>query len=195
MNLSLLVCLAVLGILTAIEIIQHPDPATPLPQIESRSNLVSATPDNATTTSTGVLRSRQAGGDLWENAVCRGQKLLLGCTLNAEQASQFVTPITSPWQGNLFQELQTWGYDDDSGIDPDSCNFVDDDNLYRALSALGIDPRSYREQGSNVCFSLKHQNGPAVELLPNKEMPPPEKQTYVVNNIRYRVRSQGYRAL
>lgn len=59
--------------------------------------------------------------------------------------------------------------------------------LGRALRDVGINPDSNHRGGPNRCFSAIHCNGPAVERIPNGDLPPRSEQYYIVNGVRYRV--------
>lgn len=125
----------------------------------------------------------------WYKAWCRGSKLHLGMTYSADQAAKFVTPLTSPWNGAMREELRTWGYKDDSnadGVDGD-CQFETKHSLKTAFDALGIDSQSQGQGGSNVCYRYTHFDGPTVIRSPNNELPPKQAQYYTVNNRQYRV--------
>lgn len=126
-------------------------------------------------------------GDIWGQAVCKGQKLLMACTHDAEIASRFVTPINSPWDGDLVEALKTWGYNDDSDArDVDAgCDF-EAIQLERAFEELEIDPRPESRQGSNKCYRYVHKDGPAVQRGPDGQLPPIEQQTYMVDGKSYR---------
>lgn len=128
-------------------------------------------------------------GDLWHRATCRGNRLLLGTTLNPDQAALHVTPLTTPWHGTLVNEMATWGYSDDSDNPRriDDCDFTISGDLQRVFEGLRLDPRNSRQGGPNHCFTIVHYSGPAVERNRDGSMPPLSEQHYVVNGRRYRV--------
>lgn len=50
-----------------------------------------------------------AGPIFWQTMVCKGQKLLLGMTLNPEHAINFVSPLTTPWtSGDFWDHMTRW---------------------------------------------------------------------------------------
>ncbi|EUC42083.1 hypothetical protein COCMIDRAFT_104432 [Bipolaris oryzae ATCC 44560] len=127
---------------------------------------------------------------LWDQATCKGAKLLFGTTLNPDQAVLHCTPLTTPWHGTLVNELTTWGYNDISDDEnrKGACDFKTKySGLTRAFGALGISMRDYKDGGPNRCFMVVHYNGPAVEKNPDGSLPQKSTQQYTVNGRRYRV--------
>ncbi|USP73066.1 uncharacterized protein yc1106_00340 [Curvularia clavata] len=127
--------------------------------------------------------------DVWHRAACKGVKLLLGTTLNPSEAALHCTPLTTPWQGSLFNELIMWGYNDVSyeADRMDNCDFKHTYHLERAFKDLGISPYDSHVGGPNQCFTVNHFNGPAVEKYPDGSFPSLPNQYYNVNGRRYRV--------
>lgn len=126
---------------------------------------------------------------VWNKAKCRGQKLLLAMTMDPDIAAKYVSPIQSPWEGDLIEEMNTWGYKDDSAppfVDK-KCQFSTHHGLSRAFEGLGIDPRSRGEGGPNRCYRIVHQSSPAVQKLPDGKFPPTEEQRYTVAGKEYKV--------
>jgi hypothetical protein len=115
-------------------------------------------------------------------------------TLDPENARQFGTPLNSPWTGTLVNELALWGYNDvsETGDVYDMCDFTMKPIFQTALRALGISAKSTKENGPNKCFSLVHKNGPAVERLPNGQLPPLLNQHYTVAGTSYRITNAYY---
>jgi hypothetical protein len=127
--------------------------------------------------------------EIWQHASCKGARLLLGTTLNLDQAILHCRPLTSPWQGPLYNELATWGYAEDTEHDnkPGECDFANKYRLKTVFDALGIDTRSHVDGGPNHCLYVKHANGPAVERKPDGTLPSEGRQIYRVNGKIYRV--------
>jgi hypothetical protein len=129
--------------------------------------------------------------ETWNRAKCKGQKLLLAMTMDRSNAARFVNPVDSPWDGDIFNALNTWGYKDDSeaGDVDGNCNFKQRHRLERAFQELGINPESFKNSGPNECYRIVHYDGPAVHRLPDGRFPARADQHYTVNNKRYRVRN------
>ena len=108
-------------------------------------------------------------------------------TLNEDEAAKHVTPVHSPWDGTLEEELKTWGYKDVSDARTDDCDFENTNRMKPAFDALGIDTRDSSEGGPNHCFTVIHRDGPAVERGQFGNLPPLSSQYYTVNGRKYRV--------
>ena len=117
--------------------------------------------------------------DPFYTAVCRGTRLSWAMQLSSHEASQFLTPINSEFDGDLRDDLYHWGYTE-VPVQGYLCDFDTTHHLETAFQDLGVDPRSERRGGSNQCFHVEHryQDHP----LPVRE------QFYWVNDKRYRVR-------
>lgn len=133
--------------------------------------------------------------ETWQNAQCRGAKLLAAMTASEEKQRNILQwpYIQSPWDGDLHQELETWGYKDNAQLHKNADIFCDFSGTFHELgtgfNAMGIDPKSAEFGGPNTCFHVEHQNGPAVKK--RKEdgtMPEPKDQRYHVGDREYRVR-------
>ncbi|KAF2125169.1 hypothetical protein P153DRAFT_300869 [Dothidotthia symphoricarpi CBS 119687] len=112
-----------------------------------------------------------------------------------ETANKYLTPLPSPWDGDLAFELRTWGYRELPSQRDDLCDFGPGQHeLQTAFAALGMDTRGVGEGGSNQCFHVEHANGRAVERGRDGRVPEVERQTYVVGGVRYRV-TQSYTTL
>src|SRR5690242_9281194 len=120
---------------------------------------------------------------LWQKHVCRGEKLHNACRANKDEAARFVTPIDSPFDSTLEQELARWGYRERNDAAAASCWL--DLHLPHELAALNIDPRGSDEGGPNECFMFLHYD---LSLKINGRSIPVEEQTYVVDGKTYRVR-------
>ncbi|KAF3036014.1 hypothetical protein E8E11_005662 [Didymella keratinophila] len=101
--------------------------------------------------------------------------------------------IQSPWDGDMRQDLETWGYDDsDEGHrDHDyDCNFTNQGKykLEHVFKDLSTDPRSAGEGGPNHCFYVQHSEGPAMIRDEDNQLP------YNSWDQRYRVDPTEYKA-
>lgn len=132
------------------------------------------------TTNTSHLQHREAY-DYFHTAICRGIRLSWAMQLPADSASQFLTPIDSPFDGDLRDALHHWGYTE-TPVQGYLCDFDTTHHLETAFRALGVDPRSERRGGPNRCFHVEHQY--TDHALPVRE------QLYWVDDERYRVSLQ-----
>jgi hypothetical protein len=117
---------------------------------------------------------------VWFKALCSGQKLYQAMITNVDIAAKFITPVTSPFDGDMLEASKAWGWNDDSEDYDDDCDFADviSYDLERAFGALEIDTRSVGMEGPNRCFHLDHQDGPTVIKLPDGKLPKPIDQKY-----------------
>jgi hypothetical protein len=69
-------------------------------------------PDDSDPPSSPEYDEEPASDLLWGTCYCRGAKLFVAMTQNPDQAQNFITPINSPWDGTMYTELTTWGYND-----------------------------------------------------------------------------------
>jgi hypothetical protein len=114
---------------------------------------------------------------VWTKAVCKGQKLFQAMTVDEDAAARFITPMPSPFDGNMVKEFREWGYkDSDPGEKDDECDFDEDHKLKNAFRALGIDTRSSGDHGPNECFQVDHRDADIVHL--DKDGKVPEIQMY-----------------
>jgi hypothetical protein len=66
------------------------------------------------------------------------------------------TDIDSPWDGDLRQQLDTWGY-----VEKPAKAFVRNfQDRHTAFEQLGIDTRFSVDGGPNMCYRVEHQDGP-----------------------------------
>lgn len=131
----------------------------------------------------------------WEKAWCRGSKLSFAMIKNEQQAAAYVTPVRSPWDGDLVRDFRTWGYREIKDHRSELCDFgPDQHDLKRAFGELGIGTASSIDGGPNHCYYVEHQYGSAVERPPNR-WPDPDDQYYIVGEKRYRVSSNVNSAL
>lgn len=118
----------------------------------------------------------------WDKAVCRGEKLHQACVHDKEQAVQFASPIDSPFDGTLQQELSEWGYVERHSEAAYFCRLYI--SIGAELEALGIDPRGSDEGGPNECFQFQHWD----PLIKNDQGPiPVSDQQYEHGGRTYRV--------
>jgi hypothetical protein len=117
---------------------------------------------------------------LLHTTICRGLKLSWAMQLPAPSASHFLTPITSPFDGTLRDDLHHWGYTE-IPVRGFLCDFDTTHHLTTAFGALGINPRSEARGGPNRCFHVQHQYVDSGV--------PVGRQGYWVDERRYRVRS------
>jgi hypothetical protein len=126
---------------------------------------------------------------LWHDAFCAGSKLHLGMTYGRDRSHIFVTPADSPWDGEMVQEMMTWGYNDETetlqGVD--SCDFDVSSSIGRPLDLLGISTESSKDGGPNKCYRLVHRDGPAVIRDSDGRLPGFAGQLYEVNGRVYQV--------
>jgi hypothetical protein len=47
----------------------------------------------------------------WNNCLCRDRKLFLAITRDSTQGTRYINPLTTPWQGDLVQEMEDWTWD------------------------------------------------------------------------------------
>jgi hypothetical protein len=126
----------------------------------------------------------------WAKAWCKGSKLSMAMIKPEAEASNFLTPIRSPWDGDMAAEFATWGYREVPNYRDELCDFgPDQHHIARAFQDLGMDTRSAGNGGPNHCHHVEHQYGPTVERGPNGQWPHPNDQWYTANGRRLRVRS------
>lgn len=157
-----------------------------------QSDFIDSSQHDYSALKTGVddkdIHATADNNDVWRRAACRGSKLLLGTTLNPSEAALHCTPLTTPWQGSLFNELATWGYDDVSyEADRETlCEFEYWYHLERVFEDLGINPHDSHIGGPNECFTVNHFDAPAMGRNPDGSLPTIPNQYYYVNGRRYR---------
>ena len=122
----------------------------------------------------------------WEKAWCKGGKLSQAMIRNEAEAAAYVTPVRSPWDGDLVQQFRVWGYREIENYRSDLCDFADQ-NLKRAFTELGIETASSVDGGPNQCYYVEHKYGPTVQRPPTGQWPDPSQQYYMVDTKRYRV--------
>ncbi|KAG9193459.1 hypothetical protein G6011_03494 [Alternaria panax] len=125
-----------------------------------------------------------ADDELWHQSKCRGVKLMLATTQNPAEAERFISPLASVWDGDMTDELATWGYkertdspDNDFSLDAIK-PMLDDMRISTQISLYG---------GPNYCYSLTHCNSDIVERDSWGHLPPIPNQHYTANGRKYRV--------
>ncbi|KAF9693177.1 hypothetical protein EKO04_008813 [Ascochyta lentis] len=128
----------------------------------------------------------------WEKAWCKGSKLSQAMIKSEAEAAAYVTPVRSPWDGDLVQQFRKWGYRELENHRSELCDFgPDQHNLKRAFTELGIETASSVDGGPNHCFYVEHKYGPTVQRPPDGQWPEPNQQYYMVGEKRYR-ETQAY---
>jgi hypothetical protein len=124
----------------------------------------------------------------WEKAWCKGSTLTHAMLKPESLAAAHITPVRSPWDGDLVQAFRTWGYREIANHRSELCDFGPGGHeLQRAFAQLGIGTAAKVDGGPNECFYVEHRYGDAVERLPGGEWPELGEQWYVVGGKRYRV--------
>lgn len=132
----------------------------------------------------------------WEKAWCKGAKLAMGIIKPEAQAQSFVTPVRSPWDGDLRADFAKWGYREIPGKRDDLCDFgPDQHNIARAFEDLGIDTTPAACGGPNQCFHIEHKYGPTVDMDPSGQWPAPKDQWYRADGRKLRVRIRSLPSL
>ena len=121
--------------------------------------------------------------ETWQKYTCRGQRLWQAMVNNKDKAGNFLTPIDTPFDSTLEDELKHWGYIERNDDADDQCMF--DKYLRKPLEALNIDPKGSVRGGPNECFYFQHYD-------PSKKdeegfLVPEYKQTYQVAGKTYKV--------
>ncbi|KAF9699865.1 hypothetical protein EKO04_002094 [Ascochyta lentis] len=127
---------------------------------------------------------------MWNDALCRGDRLLHAMTLGELDAAWALgwPYLPSPWDGDLKTELKTWGWLDTDNNHNNAdyfCNF--EESMGSMFKALGIDGKSAELGGPNHCFYLEHKNGPTVKKNVDGTLPEEADQTYEAEGNEYRV--------
>ncbi|KAH6878348.1 hypothetical protein BKA58DRAFT_452356 [Alternaria rosae] len=167
----------------------------------SHSNISSAAIDEDRV-ETAVLidtsTTEPADDVLWNDSVCKGQKLVLATSLNLPEAGKICQPMTTPWDGTLEHELAVWGYSElgysEVSDAEENCVMGEENHgLQDMLKELHADDRDSREGGDNICYTIQHQDGPTLEKDENGKIPTdPRKQYYNVDGRRYRVTTADF---
>jgi hypothetical protein len=76
-----------------------------------------------------------APGTLWYNAYCRGARLHVAMTFGRDRASMHVTPLDSAFDGEMVQEMNMWGYKDETE-EPNTDKECDMDKAFKLKRAF-----------------------------------------------------------
>lgn len=127
---------------------------------------------------------------MWNDALCRGERLLQAMTLGELDAAWTLgwPYLQSPWDGDLKHELNMWGWldSDENHKNADYfCNFEEEmGNMFKGLNVNG---KSAEMGGPNHCFYLEHKNGPTVKKNSDGSLPAEVDQKYDAEGKEYRV--------
>ncbi|KAJ4356279.1 uncharacterized protein N0V89_004310 [Didymosphaeria variabile] len=132
----------------------------------------------------------------WKAAVCRGGQLIDSMLASDEEAGRNIqntkqahpASARSEWQGDLKQELRTWGWHDfySSSAHAD----MDHWQVSSVVEALGINGKPKAEGGNNVPYDVQHWDPDAKDEKGNDINK--RNQKYKVDDKEYRV---GFPAL
>ncbi|KAH7079666.1 hypothetical protein FB567DRAFT_501906 [Paraphoma chrysanthemicola] len=103
-------------------------------------------------------------------------------TFPAPQAASFVTPLDSPWDGDLRAEMAKWGYMEHSRHQ--LCDFDLFWHMGGIFTFYGMDARPVFRGGPNKCFDVHHGN-PFLKDDQGRQVPVID-QTYTVDKKVYR---------
>jgi hypothetical protein len=119
---------------------------------------------------------------LWNTCKCRGEKITQASLEDKDTAKNLVTPIDSPWEGTMEEELKLWGYAQPKGATV-YCDFSSTETEFRAM---GIDTnfKERTKNGQNQCYQAHHsKGGPRGKV---------KEQTYEVEKKIYRVSKEPH---
>jgi hypothetical protein len=169
-----------------------PDSPTNLTSVSLVLNTTAQSPDPLDEWDSSVTAAED---DPWTLSVARGAKLLQsmkGSDAEAAILYNMGSTAESPFDGDLIDKLQEWGYNDNTDAlakmaDPE-CNFDSPSGhmLKTAFTDLDIGLSSKKKGGPNTCFQIEHHSSPAVKLSEGK-LPEKVNQRYEVCGTEYRV--------
>ena len=147
------------------------------------SNLVQTAggPSDTDPDSPGYDDEEPASDALMHSSVCRGGKLQIACTQNADKAANYIAPVYSLWDGSMYTEFTKWGYKDDNANPARAaqCDFSSNSHDVQSFfNALKMYSRSSAAGGPNICYTIIHFDGPTVKLGPDGQMPARYNQRY-----------------
>ncbi|KAF2848992.1 hypothetical protein T440DRAFT_143734 [Plenodomus tracheiphilus IPT5] len=132
----------------------------------------------------------------WEKAVSDGRTLYNAMRSKDSIARwfykdypDFAETVQSPFDGDLRDELRTWGYKDDDELSKHiekDCDFDAYHHIKPAFDELGLDTRAKKDGGPNVGFRIDHQDGPAIKRKDDGTLPSDANQYYDVCGKEYR---------
>jgi hypothetical protein len=130
------------------------------------------------------------GDSVWDKSVNRGFKLVQGMKMGDKEAGQLYglgDSAESPYDGDLHDTLEAWGYRDnaegmkasvDKECNMDSGALTSGQWLKKAFDELGMGTKSKGKVGPNECFQIEHYNSAAVIPDENGKGPPKDQQWY-----------------
>lgn len=126
----------------------------------------------------------EASDNDWNAAKCRGEKLINAMILSDAEAGPKIqdTKVNQPpsakseWQGELTQELKTWGWHE---IEPEDDQYADMEHLdvISVTKALEISDKVDWLGGDNIPYEIEHFDRDATD--------PKGEQKYEVNDKAY----------
>lgn len=130
------------------------------------------------------------GPSAWESAVEYGRTLNSAMKSNDQVARwffkdhpNFAETVQSPFDGDLREELKTWGYMDNEVLSnqiKNDCDFDESHDIKRAFDELGLDTKAAKDGGPNQCYRVDHHSGPNIKLNEDGTLPPETRQFYEV---------------
>jgi hypothetical protein len=130
------------------------------------------------------------GDSAWDRSVNQGAKLVQGMKMGDKEAGELYglgDSAESPYDGDLHDTLEAWGYMDnaegmkasvDKECNMDSGALTSGQWLKKAFDELGMGTKSKGKGGPNECFQIEHYNSAAVIPDENGKRPPKDQQWY-----------------
>ncbi|KAH5436206.1 hypothetical protein HBI47_071090 [Parastagonospora nodorum] len=88
----------------------------------------------------------------------------------------------SPYDGDLYDTLVAWGYNDNTEAmqkkHDDECDVENGNKVKQCFDELGMGTKSKGRGGPNQCFQIKHFDSPAVMLYEDGSRPEKANQYY-----------------
>lgn len=193
MNFLFAICLSILLALASSQVVpinngmRYHNPRSEFNSLPINSGASAPEPRQATP------KPEQSPDEIWASAVCRGKNLVKAMKQDdEEQIKQLLSwdHVESVWDGDLWPELASWGYDEDEPTDDDdNCDFDEKQGMARAFKDLGInpDPVGPLANGHNKCYKVRHQDGLTVEIDDHGQRQNMPDQWYTAEGRRYRV--------
>lgn len=127
----------------------------------------------------------RAGEDKWNLSVQRGAKLLQGMKADDKTAAALFglgETAESPYDGDLHDTLESWGYNDNTEAmqkkHDGECDMENRLKLKRCFDELDLGTKTKGKGGPNECFQIEHFDSPAVILNEDGSRPEKENQHY-----------------